>query len=103
MTLDVVMGLDYLHSKDVQYCVMSCRNLVLFDGYRVRLGDLGASLLKVYEFNPTFCEESQYELPLRGSPFEGRPSIKRELFALGSAIYEITMWKRPFQGSLMKM
>jgi hypothetical protein len=77
---------------------MSCRNLFLFDGYRVKLGDFGASLLEGYEFKPTFCEETQYELPLRGREFKDRPPIKRELFALGSAIYEISMWKRPFQG-----
>ncbi|KAK1766305.1 kinase-like domain-containing protein [Phialemonium atrogriseum] len=98
MTLDVVTGVDYLHSKGVQYCDMSCRNLFLFDRYRVKLGDFGASLLEGYEFKPTFCEEIQYELPLRGREFKARPPIKRELFALGSAIYEITMWKRPFQG-----
>ncbi|KAI0113685.1 kinase-like protein [Nemania sp. FL0031] len=98
MALDIVTGLDYIHSKGVQYCDMSCRNLFLFDGYRVKLGDFGASLLEGHEFKPTFCEETQYELPLRGREFNDRPPIKRELFALGSAIYEVTMWKRPFQG-----
>jgi len=34
-------------------------------------------------------EEIRYELPLRGRAFGERPYVKRELFALGSAIYEI--------------
>ncbi|ERS95382.1 TKL protein kinase [Sporothrix schenckii ATCC 58251] len=98
MALDVAQGVAYLHAQDVQYCDLSCRNVFLFDGYRVKLGDFGASLLAGYDFKPTFSEEAQYELPLRGRNFKDWPPTKRDLFALGSAIYEITMWKRPFQG-----
>jgi serine/threonine protein kinase len=98
MALDVVTSLAYMHSKGVQYCDMSCRNLFLFPGFRVKLGDFGASLLQGHGFAPTFCEEPQYELPLRGREFRNRPPIKRELFALGSAMYEIMSWRRPFEG-----
>ncbi|AEO70969.1 2308f8de-1285-4237-84fb-af640ff103a3 [Thermothielavioides terrestris] len=98
MALDVATGLAYLHSKGVQYCDLSCRNLFLFHGFRIKLGDFGASLLEGCGLKPTFCEETQYELPLRGRRFSDRPAVKRELFALGSAIYEITAWQRPFQG-----
>ncbi|KAJ4194399.1 hypothetical protein NW755_003155 [Fusarium falciforme] len=79
MATDAARGLAYLHSKKVQYCDLSCRNLMLFDNFQ------------------TFCEEAQYELPLRGRNFESRPARKRDLFALGSAIYEITTWQRPWQ------
>lgn len=96
MALDIVTGLSYLYSKGVQHYDMSCRNLFLFNGYRIKLGDFGTSLLEGYEFKPTFCEEIRYELPLRGREFKDRPPIKREFFTLGLAIYEITMWKRPF-------
>ena len=37
-------------------------------------------------------------MPLRGRAWEARLSIKRELFALSSAIYEIVAWKMPFDG-----
>lgn len=97
MALEVTIGVAYLHGKGVKHCDLSCRNLFLFDGFRVKLGDFGASLLEGSKFTSTFCEESQYELPLRGRQFRDRPPIKRELFALGSAIYEITAWERPFQ------
>ncbi|KAL2755904.1 hypothetical protein ACRALDRAFT_210943 [Sodiomyces alcalophilus JCM 7366] len=93
MALDVVMGLDHLHSKGVQYCDMNCRNLFLFNGYRVKLGDFGASLLEGYDFPPTFCEP-RYELPLRGRDFNDRPPMKRELFALRSAIFEIVAGRK---------
>lgn len=36
-------------------------------------------------------------MPLRGKAFEHRPSIKRELFALGFAIYKIIAWEMPFE------
>jgi hypothetical protein len=84
---------------------MSCRNSFVFgdgkdddSGFRVKIGDFGASLLEGHDFPSTLCEETQYGLPLRGRLFNDRPPIKRELFALGSAMYEIVAWKRPFQG-----
>lgn len=81
----------------MQYGDLSCRN-AFFDGYCVKLGDFGASLLAGRAFQPTFCEEAQYELPLRGRALEDPPPIQRDLFAPGSALYEITMSQRPFQG-----
>jgi hypothetical protein len=35
-------------------------------------------------------------LPLRGREWEAIPYINQGLFALGSAIYEIVAWKKPF-------
>ena len=43
-------------------------------------------------------EESAYELLLRGRAFNKHPARKRELFALGSAIYEIMVWAAPYEG-----
>ncbi|KAI8648087.1 hypothetical protein LRP88_14878 [Fusarium phalaenopsidis] len=98
MAANTAQGLAYLHSKQVQHCDLSCRNLMLFDDFQVKLGDFGASLIEGRDFPETFCEETQYELPLRGREFKSRPARKRELFALGSAIYEITTWRRPWDG-----
>ncbi|KAJ4168284.1 hypothetical protein NW754_013618 [Fusarium falciforme] len=98
MATDAARGLAYLHSKQVQHCDLSCRNLMLFDNFRVKRGDFGAALIEGRYFPERFCEETQYELPLRGREFESRPARKRELFALGSAIYEITTWQRPWEG-----
>lgn len=42
------------------------------------------------------AEEIRYELPLRGRRWEERPFVKREPFALGSAIYETMAWKMPY-------
>jgi serine/threonine protein kinase len=97
MSLDIATGLSYIHSKQIRHSDFSCRNLFLFEGYRVKIGDFGGSIIEGHEFAETVCEEIQYELPCRGRDFDDRPGIKRELFALGSAIYEIMAWMRPFR------
>ncbi|KAF5020390.1 hypothetical protein F66182_7598 [Fusarium sp. NRRL 66182] len=96
MALDVAVGLSYVHSRNIQHADLSCRNFFVFENYRVKIGDFGASVTKGLEFPATVCEEMRYELPLRGRTFGDRPIIKRELFALGSAIYEIMAWGKPY-------
>ncbi|KAK3324181.1 kinase-like domain-containing protein [Cercophora scortea] len=98
MAIQAARGVAYIHSKGVQHCDLCCRNLLLFEGLRVKLGDFGASLIDGRGLKETNCEEAAYELPLRGREFYTRPGRKRDIFALGSAIYEITTWKRPYAG-----
>lgn len=98
MALDVAAGLAYVHSRKVQHADLSCRNLFLFDGFRVKIGDFGDSAMEGCEFQPTVCEEIRCELPCRGREFNARPIAKREIFALGSVIYEILAWAGPFPG-----
>lgn len=77
------------------HCDISCRNLFLFPDWFVKVGDFGNAMI---DGKPSgnVVEEMRYELPLRGRAFRKRPYIKRELFALGSAIYEIMAWEMPF-------
>ena len=98
MSLDIATGLSYVHSKKIRHSDLSCRNLFLFENHRVKIGDFGGFTIEGYEFAETVCEEAQYELPCRGREFQKRPVIKRELFALGSAVYEVMAWMRPFEG-----
>lgn len=78
---------------------MSCRNLFLFENYRVKIGDFGGSWIEGSdEFKMCTWEEPAYELPLRGMEFEGRPARRRELFGLGSAVYEIFVGSYPHEG-----
>ncbi|RSL40192.1 hypothetical protein CEP54_016173 [Fusarium duplospermum] len=97
MALDTALGLKHVHSRRVRHCDLSCRNLFLFHDYRVKVGDFGGSLIEGFdELRSSVCEEAAYELPLRGREFWGRPTQKRDLFALGSAIYEIMAWAPPY-------
>ncbi len=100
MCRDVAAGIAYIHSRHVWHSDNSCRNLLVFDGYRIKICDFGGSIIQGREssFPDTVAEEPQYELPCRGRHLEELPRLKRELFALGSCIYEIMAWTRPFQG-----
>lgn len=96
MALDAAVGLGYIHSCKVRHADLSCRNLFLFDGLRVKIGDFGDSAVEGDGFIPTVYEEARYALPRRGRDLDERPVVKTELFALGSAIYEILAWVKPF-------
>ncbi|KAI8946038.1 kinase-like protein [Xylaria longipes] len=99
MALDAAMGLSHIHKMGVQHCDMNCRNLLLFDNFGVKIADFGGSLIQGHdELEPIVYEAAAYELPCRGREFAKRPARARELFALGSAIYEIMAWRQPFEG-----
>lgn len=66
--------------------------------YYIKLYNFGNSLVEGNDFEIANYEEAAYELPLRGRTLKGQPVIMKELFALGSAIYEITAWLKPFAG-----
>ncbi|OAA53441.1 Protein kinase-like domain protein [Niveomyces insectorum RCEF 264] len=102
MSMNVAQGLAHAHTRGVRHCDTSCRNLLLFDEHdpRVKICDWGGSIIeghKLYNKCGTF-EEMQYELPCRGRELGKTPLLEREIFALGSAMYEIMAWARPFQG-----
>jgi serine/threonine protein kinase len=97
MVLGVVSGITHVHSKNIIHCDISWRNLLLFPDWRVKFGDFGSAIVDGNPSANNIVEEIRYELPLRGRVFEDRPYIKRELFALGSAIYEIMAWEMPFE------
>ncbi|KUJ07408.1 uncharacterized protein LY89DRAFT_601650, partial [Mollisia scopiformis] len=91
------LALAYIHSKSVVHGDMSCRNILVCQDWIVKIGDFGGSMIDDGE-SLGIGEEIRYELPLRGRTWEARPSIKKELFPLGSALYEIAAWKMPFDG-----
>jgi len=94
MAIQIASSMSHLHNRGIFHCDFSCRNVFLFDNWLVKVGDFGGS--KIGEQNPLGAEEVRYELPLRRRDWEERDYIKRELFALGCAIYEIMAWKKPF-------
>jgi serine/threonine protein kinase len=100
MTLDLAAGLQYMHSKGIAHADISTRNLFLFEsnnGLRIKIGDLGGSIfLDRDDFKLDQCYEGRYTLPPRGREYDCVDIIKREIFALGCAIYEITAWEIPF-------
>ncbi|KIH86439.1 hypothetical protein SPBR_08647 [Sporothrix brasiliensis 5110] len=100
MCRDTAAAVAHIHRKGVWHSDLSCRNLMLFAGHRVKLGDFGGAIIEAatHQFPATAAEEEQYALPCRGREADDLPRLKRELFALGSCLYEIMAWQRPFQG-----
>jgi serine/threonine protein kinase len=86
-------GQAYMHSRGVNHCDFSCRNVFVTEQNIVKIGDFGGAGLDGEESDGV--EEARYELPLRDRQGD-RPCLKRDLFALGSAIYEVMAWRQPF-------
>ncbi|KAL1854456.1 hypothetical protein VTK73DRAFT_8738 [Phialemonium thermophilum] len=94
MAMQIASGMAHMHRRGVFHCDFSCRNLFVTGPGKVKIGDFGGS--KLGDEEPLGAEEVRYELPLRGREWEERSYGRRELFALGCAIYEIMAWKMPF-------
>jgi serine/threonine protein kinase len=92
---DLAAGLAHAHSKGVFHCDFSCRNILLTQRNGVKICDFGGAAIDDEESLGT--EECRYQLPLRGrQQWDDRPVVKRDIFALGCAVYEIMAWKKPF-------
>lgn len=81
MAMDVAFGLSHASSRKVQHADSSCRNLLILETHRVKVGDLGVSILEGSGLAETACE-----LPRRGRAFDETAILRRVLSALGSAI-----------------
>ncbi|KAK3899995.1 hypothetical protein C8A05DRAFT_17643, partial [Staphylotrichum tortipilum] len=90
LALDFAEGVRHLHGCPVIWGDLSTRNALLSNDDRVKLCDFaGSGLATVYD------ALEQYEIhycPPEPEK-ENMSTMERELFALGSAIYEITEWK----------
>ncbi|KAK3688804.1 hypothetical protein B0T22DRAFT_440328 [Podospora appendiculata] len=86
-----------LESRDNQrYWYYSHLARILPVNFRVKLCcDFGGSIWDGSIFEPGEGNETRYELPLRGCSRKDVPPIAKEIFALGSAVYEMTEWKIP--------
>ncbi|KAK3347199.1 kinase-like domain-containing protein [Lasiosphaeria hispida] len=107
VALDFAEGVCRLHERKVLWADLSTRNALVFDGYRVKLCDFGGAFLDGTRYAPVRAYETRYEPPRRhagrygghggggGGGFQA-PMLAGEIFALGSAIYEITEWEVPY-------
>lgn len=98
MAADFAEGVCHLHEKKVLWADLSTRNALLFEGHRVKLCDFGGALLDGAQYTFIQAYEMRYTPPGRAR-WNEIPMMARELFALGSAIYEITEWKVPYGNS----
>lgn len=98
MATDFAEGMNHLHEKGITWYDASTRNALFFDDFRIKLCDFGTAVMEGTDFRQVQSYETRYSLPLRGRAIDELPPLERELFALGSAIFELTEWKVPYHG-----
>ena len=98
MALEFTEAVAYLHRKGVTWHDISTRNALFFDNFHIKICDFGASFVDGYGFEPDQGYETRYDVPPRGRKRSEIPFRIKELFALGSAIFEIMEWKVPYDG-----
>jgi len=90
-------GVAYIHKCNIIWGDLSTRNALLFDKSRLKLCDFAESdLMDNYPRGWYGCED-RYCPPGSDRPqFHNISTMYREIFALGTAIYEIVEWKVPY-------
>lgn len=95
MAIDVVSGVEFLHSKGILDTNLKSNNVLITDNYRVKLNDFGISSLKkcinIAQRNPTI----RYRPP---ESFERNYSKTKEgdVYSVGMLMWEMGCWKLPF-------
>lgn len=90
-------GVAHIHRRGVVWGDLSVRNALLFEKWRLKLGDFADSdLVDDYPRHWYGCEV-RYCLPGSEKPqCHNVGTMDREIFALGTAIYEIVEWRVPY-------
>lgn len=97
MASALVEGVQYLHSCKVFWGDLSTRNTLVFDKMNLKLCDFASAALEgVYPEFGHHTYEVRYWPALPQDDIEQLSMYQKELFALGSAIYEITEWEKPY-------
>lgn len=84
-------AMAFLHSRRVLHCDISCNNIFLDENLDAMVGDFAGSSLDGKQ-----CL-SWYDTS-HAHPDTTTPSVKSEIFALGSTFYELLLGEKPFQG-----
>ncbi|KAI9841874.1 MAG: hypothetical protein M1837_000344 [Sclerophora amabilis] len=85
----IVEAVVFVHSKGILHCDISCNNVFVDNDFDAKLGDFAGSSIDGSE--PLVCYETRYSHPRDESV-----SIRSEIFALGSTMYEILTGSRPY-------
>lgn len=96
--MQVLMGLEHMHSKGIVHRDIKSLNLLLTSDGIVKLGDFGVS--RQMSEN-TLCLNSFYGTPLYLSPelIAGKPySETTDMWSLGVVLYELLVLTPPFDG-----
>lgn len=97
MAATLAKTVAYLHSRGVIWGDLSARNVLVFGDDNLKICDFASSTLEnvypqfgIHTYEPGYCPA------LPEDQVRALPMMQRELYALGSAVYEITEWKFPY-------
>ncbi|KAF4436473.1 TKL protein kinase [Fusarium austroafricanum] len=97
MAANFAKSVAYIHSRGVIWGDLSTRNALIFSDDSLKLCDFASSALEniypqfgIHTYEPGYCPA------MPEGVVRALPMMQRELYALGSAIYEITAWKFPY-------
>lgn len=88
---DAAEALQVLHSNDIIHCDVKPENLLLDSDSRLRLIDFSGSSMDGVQGSA--MESERFYLP---RPIEEPSTVRTDIFALGSTIYEIMTGQKPY-------
>jgi len=89
----LISGLVHLHAHSFIHCDISCRNIIVTSSLDAKLIDFGGSA--ALEADGLVVEEAHYSCPSMIQETK-LPSFHTDIFALGSAMYEILTDSPPY-------
>ena len=95
MAADLAEGLSHVHSKRILWADLSVRNILLFNNYQIKISDFGGAGHPETDDEVMAAYEPRYDPPVRFIHGE-IPMMAREIFALGTAVCELTEWRVPY-------
>lgn len=97
IAITLAKAVAYLHSRGVIWGDLSTRNVLIFEDGSLKICDFASSSLEnVYPEFGIHTYEPAYSPAMTEDQVRELSMMQRELYALGSAIYEITTWKFPY-------
>ncbi|BAU65756.1 serine/threonine protein kinase [Stanieria sp. NIES-3757] len=99
---DILLGLEYAHSREVVHCDLKPENVLLEpqgNSWIARISDFGIARL-LQEAGVSIVGLGATGSPAYMAPerFYGRYSVASDLYAVGIILYELLLGTRPFDG-----
>ncbi|KFA50694.1 hypothetical protein S40293_04889 [Stachybotrys chartarum IBT 40293] len=88
--------MQYIHDRGIIWGDVSARNILVFDDLHIKLCDFAESSLPGKYPELLFSYEPRYWVPGPDEKAPAKGTLAMELFALGTAICEITEWAVPY-------
>ncbi|KAF9772831.1 hypothetical protein IL306_009430 [Fusarium sp. DS 682] len=92
---EAIESIQFLHSSAIIHCDIGPHNFLLDDRLRLKIIDFSGS--SVDSSHTEISPGTRYAAPALDRSLQWTPTVKTDLFSLGSTIYYIMMGKAPFE------